>query len=332
MLPRLAIGVGPDASRPCERPTRPIALTAAAPIRTNSRMKRPRLLLVIAVVAASISAAGPPAAAVAAPKNRAAHDVAVQIEQLIRNHVENVEIVATGGPGSSTVRVVRGKAAPAGLHGSDEAVTVAGGSAVHVLRGSPAAVAMPLGMAAAPGRSGHGTVQVVAFAARLGGSVTVLRGAPPAPVVRILPEVAGGPDLGLFGAAPAGDLDRVAFAVDGAESSHGADPGMWRAQWAGPQGPMQVSAAAAADTGGGDRFDPAQNRLLGRAYLARLYRRYGNWPDAIAAYNWGPGNFDAWIAQGRPAASLPFEVERYRDRVLRDGGLASPPAVLLSTP
>jgi soluble lytic murein transglycosylase-like protein len=54
---------------------------------------------------------------------------------------------------------------------------------------------------------------------------------------------------------------------------------------------------------------------LGRAYLARMYRRYGNWPDAIAAYNWGPGNVDAWIGGGRAISTLPLEVERYRDRV-----------------
>jgi hypothetical protein len=29
---------------------------------------------------------------------------------------------------------------------------------------------------------------------------------------------------------------------------------------------------------------------------------------------------DAWIDNGRPNASLPLEVERYRDRVLRDAG------------
>jgi Transglycosylase SLT domain len=50
---------------------------------------------------------------------------------------------------------------------------------------------------------------------------------------------------------------------------------------------MQVSEAAAIDVGGGNRFDLTQNRALGRAYLAQLYRRYKNWPDAIAAYNWG---------------------------------------------
>ena len=51
-----------------------------------------------------------------------------------------------------------------------------------------------------------------------------------------------------------------------------------------------------------------------------MYRRFGNWSDAIAAYNWGPGNMDAWIGSGRPASIFPFEVERYRDRVLHDAG------------
>ena len=58
-------------------------------------------------------------------------------------------------------------------------------------------------------------------------------------------------------------LDRVADAVDGAESSHGADLAMWRPDPSGPQGPMQVSSAAATDVGGGDRFDAMQNRALG---------------------------------------------------------------------
>src|SRR5579875_1569706 len=111
-------------------------------------------------------------------------------------------------------------------------------------------------------------------------------------------------------------LGRIAFAVDGVESRHGADPGMWRADLAGPHGPMQVSLAAARDVGGGDRFDPARNRALGRAYLAHLYRRYGNWADAVMAYNWGPANLDLWIAAGRPAGRLPAAVERYRDQVL----------------
>ena len=111
-------------------------------------------------------------------------------------------------------------------------------------------------------------------------------------------------------------LDRVAYAIEGAESGHGTDPLMWGADPDGPQGPMQVSADAADDVGGGNRFDERENRALGRAYLAHMYRRYGNWPDAVAAYNWGPGHMDSWISDGRPFDRFPLAVERYRIRVL----------------
>jgi hypothetical protein len=124
-------------------------------------------------------------------------------------------------------------------------------------------------------------------------------------------------------ASAGGVLDRIAYGVDGAESSHGGDPGMWRSEPNGPQGPMQVSAAAAADVGGGDRFDETENRALGRAYLAHMFRRYGSWPDAVAAYNWGPGHLDEWIGGGRPADKFPAAVERYRTRVLTTSGMAA---------
>src|SRR5215813_14230367 len=116
-------------------------------------------------------------------------------------------------------------------------------------------------------------------------------------------------------------LDRIAYAVDGAESSHGADLAMWRSDPSGPQGPMQVSEAAAADVGGGDRFDSTENRALGRAYLVQLYRRYKNWPDAIAAYNWGMGNVDNWISAGRPPDKFAASVAVYLRRVLHDSGM-----------
>ena len=116
-------------------------------------------------------------------------------------------------------------------------------------------------------------------------------------------------------------LDRVAYAVDGAESSHGEDRGMWGSDPSGPQGPMQVTEAAAADVGGGDRFDLTQNRVIGRDYLALLFRRYENWPDAIAAYNWGMGNVDAWVKAGRPADKFLIGVAAYLRRVLHDSGM-----------
>src|SRR5215471_15407982 len=89
----------------------------------------------------------------------------------------------------------------------------------------------------------------------------------------------------------------------------------------GPQGPMQVGEAAATDVGGGDRFDLMQNRAIGRAYLAQLYARYKNWPDAIAAYNWGLNNVDTWIRAGRPRERLLAGVATYTMRVLHDSGL-----------
>jgi Transglycosylase SLT domain len=118
-------------------------------------------------------------------------------------------------------------------------------------------------------------------------------------------------------------LDRIADAVDGAESSHGADLAMWRTDPSGPQGPMQVTEAAATDVGGGDRFDVTQNRSIGRAYLAQLYWRYRNWPDAIAAYNWGMSNVDAWVKAGRPNDKFLIGVAAYLRRVLHDSGLCN---------
>jgi Transglycosylase SLT domain len=117
------------------------------------------------------------------------------------------------------------------------------------------------------------------------------------------------------------DLDRVTYAVDGAESSHGKDLSMWRPDPAGPQGPMQVSEKAARDVGNGDRFEAEQNRALGRAYLALLYRRYGNWADAISAYNWGIGKVDSWIRAGRPREKVVPGVVVYVRRVLHDSGV-----------
>jgi hypothetical protein len=87
---------------------------------------------------------------------------------------------------------------------------------------------------------------------------------------------------------------------------------------------MQVSHKAALDVSGGDRFDIAENRAMGRAYLAVLYQRYGNWPDAISAYNWGMGNLDAWIRGGRHSETLVPAVAMYVHRVLHESRICNP--------
>jgi Transglycosylase SLT domain len=286
------------------------------------------LLLMIAAVATWSIPLGPAAGAQPAPKAKPSRHIAAQVNALIRKNAKNTELVTFANDLERPVKVVRGEKEPpigATPHGSDEIITFSNEQMgpVRVMRGGPVVAAVSIALPVAPARRPVGVdVQVVSFADRRERAVTVLRGPPVARVDLHLATIMTNPYLELFGAARGADLDRVAFAVYGAESSHGADPAMWRPEFDGPQGPMQVSAAAALDSGGGDRFDLTQNRLLGRTYLARLYRRYGNWPDAVAAYNWGPGNMDAWIAQGRPLAGLPIGVAHYRDRVLRDGGIA----------
>lgn len=246
-------------------------------------------------------------------------------------------------------RVVNARAAAAAAavaSGPVDAETVSFANSRHapvrVMRG-PRKSPKPPAPAAPPVHS-----ELVSFGSGDGGRVTVLRGGPatpergpdPAPETRsekisfadprqpAVTVVRGTPSSDwfpaeLFSAANGAELDRIAFAVDGVESRHGADLRMWRPEPDGPQGPMQVSAKAAFDVGGGDRFDLQQNRLLGRAYLAQMFRRYGNWPDALSAYNWGPGNLDLWIAGGRRASELPFDVARYVAHVLRDAVMTS---------
>lgn len=179
------------------------------------------------------------------------------------------------------------------------------------------------------------STQIVTFGTGRSEAVKIVRGnRPPPPSAGMIARSEARPiaakllrflsdDAAALFAPAGGDLDRIAFAVDGVESRHGADLRMWRPEPLGPQGPMQITAAAAFDVGGGDRFDLRENRLLGRAYLARMFGRYGNWADALAAYNWGPGNLDAWIAAGRPPNRFPDDVMRYVALVLRDALVAS---------
>ena len=231
--------------------------------------------------------------------------VSVQIVSFPDTEWHAVKIIRGGTPGKDQTAGVE----PAEKAEAAEIVTFGDSNSkpVRVVRGDTARAE------AMPGRplpvSGTNR-ELVTFLNPRDQPVTVLRGS----IAQSLPGIE------LFRPASESDLDRVAFAVDGAESSHGTDLRMWRPEPNGPQGPMQVSAAAAIDVGGGDRFNIIENRQLGRGYLALMYRRYGNWPDAITAYNWGPGNMDAWIGAGRPIDSFPIEVERYRDRVLRDAG------------
>jgi soluble lytic murein transglycosylase-like protein len=58
---------------------------------------------------------------------------------------------------------------------------------------------------------------------------------------------------------------------------------------------------------GDDIFDPRDNILAGAAYLRELFDRYGS-PGFLAAYNAGPGRYEAWLSARR---ALPDQTLAY---------------------
>jgi hypothetical protein len=53
-----------------------------------------------------------------------------------------------------------------------------------------------------------------------------------------------------------------------------------------------------------------------------MFDKYGNWDDALAAYNWGPGNVDKWIARGRNEDQMPAETRNYISDTIRRAGMS----------
>ena len=87
----------------------------------------------------------------------------------------------------------------------------------------------------------------------------------------------------------------------------------------GAMGEMQVMPGTQADPGFGVKparpGDLADVARVGRDYLGAMVRRYGDLDAALAAYNWGPGNADKWLAAGADPAALPKETRDYLQRV-----------------
>lgn len=81
---------------------------------------------------------------------------------------------------------------------------------------------------------------------------------------------------------------------------------------AGALGIAQFMPATAREMGI-DPLNPAQAIPAAGRYLARLYRMFGNWSEALAAYNWGMGN-----VQRRGLASAPRETRNYYSQILAD--------------
>jgi hypothetical protein len=75
---------------------------------------------------------------------------------------------------------------------------------------------------------------------------------------------------------------------------------------------------------GADPFDPRDNIMAGTSYLREMYDSYGT-PGFLAAYNAGPGRFEAWRDKGRP---LPAETRAYVARIAPMLQTGSTPAVM----
>ncbi len=58
-------------------------------------------------------------------------------------------------------------------------------------------------------------------------------------------------------------------------------------------------------------FDPTEAIDYAGFYLRQLFNNFGTWDRALAAYNWGWGNVDHWIASGEQFAALPRETQSY---------------------
>lgn len=170
------------------------------------------------------------------------------------------------------------------------------------------------GLANTAGASTDPSVQINEASAPL-----ALRGGVTFPQIETL---GGGPPVVVKPARDRTALDNVMGGVWQVESSdqHLDKNGRVKRNASGATGVSQLMPGTA-EALGVDPTDEAQNREGGRRYLATQYDKYGNWEDALAAYNWGPGNVDKWIAKGRNPDAMPAETRAYIPAVLGSAGL-----------
>lgn len=81
---------------------------------------------------------------------------------------------------------------------------------------------------------------------------------------------------------------------------------------AGALGIAQFMPATAIEMGI-DPLNPRQAIPAAARYLAGLYKRFGTWSEALAAYNWGQGNVSR-----KGLANAPRETRNYYGQILAD--------------
>jgi hypothetical protein len=77
---------------------------------------------------------------------------------------------------------------------------------------------------------------------------------------------------------------------------------------------------------------PELGEPYGQMYSGAMNRKYGgNTAVMLAAYNWGPGNTDKWVAAGGDPNKLPKETKDYVVKVMSQAGMEVPPAFIIGS-
>jgi soluble lytic murein transglycosylase-like protein len=91
---------------------------------------------------------------------------------------------------------------------------------------------------------------------------------------------------------------------------------------AGALGIAQFMPGTAAELGI-DPLDPFAAIPAAARYLRRLYDRFGDWRQALAAYNWGQGNHERKdLPDGIVGDDWPAATRNYVEAISRDAGIA----------
>lgn len=87
----------------------------------------------------------------------------------------------------------------------------------------------------------------------------------------------------------------------------GSDSSTWNPNAVGAAGEIglgQLLPSTASMLGVTNPYDPTQNLTGAATYLSQMFARFGNWQDALAAYNAGPGGYQSAQAQGYASSIL----------------------------
>lgn len=124
----------------------------------------------------------------------------------------------------------------------------------------------------------------------------------------------------LVAAANANGIPSQMFLAQ-AQQESGLNPNAYNSK-SGATGLLQIMPANFASLGITNPTDPVQNANGGATLLAQYYAQFGNWPAALAAFDWGPSNVRNSIATygGTWLSYAPSETQNYVASIMASSG------------